>query len=159
MDLKIKIRKAQLSDLSQIRQLFFDTITKVNVKDYTPEQIKVWSSGVGNIERWEKKFSEQLFIVATDNETLLGFTSLLQNYYIDHLYVSHLHMGKGIASQLIDYIENIALQSSVLKLRSDVSITALPFFEKRGYIIVKRNENLHKGEVLINFDVVKKLVK
>jgi len=159
MDLKIKIRKAQLSDLSQIRQLFFDTITKVNVKDYTPEQIKVWSSGVGNIERWEKKFSEQLFIVATDNETLLGFTSLRQNYYIDHLYVSHLHMGKGIASQLIDYIENIALQSSVLKLRSDVSITALPFFEKRGYIIVKRNENLHKGEVLINFDVIKKLVK
>jgi len=42
MNTVMKIRKAQLSDLSQIRQLcFFDTITNVNIKDYTPEQIKV----------------------------------------------------------------------------------------------------------------------
>jgi len=146
-----------LSDLPQIRQLFFDAITNVNVKDYTPEQINVWSSGVGNIERWEKKFSEQLFIVATDSETLLGFTSLLQNNYIDHLYVNHLYLGKGVASRLIHHVENIALKNSVKELKSDVSITALLFFEKKGYVVVKRNENLHKGEVLINFDVVKKL--
>jgi len=56
MNTTIKIRKVQLPDLSQIRQLFFDTIT--NVADYTPKQIKVWSLGVDNIERWETKFKE-----------------------------------------------------------------------------------------------------
>jgi len=148
-----------LSDLPQIRQLFFDTITNVNVTGYIPEQIKVWSSGVDNIDRWEKKFSEQLFIVATEGGKLLGFTSLLQNYYIDHLYINHLCLGKGIASQLIDYLEKTANKSSVKELKSDVSITALPFFEKKGYVVVKRNENSHKGEVLVNYDVMKKLVK
>jgi len=52
MDINVLIRKAQLSDLPQIRQLFFDAITNVNIADYTPEQIKVWSSGVDNIEHW-----------------------------------------------------------------------------------------------------------
>ena len=159
MSTTIKVRKAQLSDLSQIRQLFFDTITNVNVADYTPEQIKVWSSGVDNIERWETKFKEQLFFVATNGKALLGFTSLLRNNYIDHLYVSHLYLGKGIASQLVDFIEELAKEKEAKELKSDVSITALPFFEKRGYKIVQENEVKHKGEILVNFDVVKKLVE
>ena len=151
----IVLRNAQLSDLPQIRQLFFETITNVNVKDYSPNEIKVWSSGADNIERWEQKFKTNLFVVAELNDEIVGFTSLKNFNYIDHLFVSYLHQGKRIASQLIDCVEDFAIDNKVDEIQSDVSITALPFFEKRGYVVLKRNEIPLKGETLVNFDVCK----
>lgn len=96
----------------------------------------------------------QVFVIVAKGETLLGFTSLHEDYYIDNLYVSHLHLGKGIASQLIDCIEKLSTE-----LKSNVSITALPFLEKLGYKVIKKKEIKHLEEVLVNFDVVKKLVE
>lgn len=155
MESHINIRKAELSDLNIIRQLFFDTIINVAIGDYSEEEVKVWSSGAHNVERWEMKFEEQQFFVAEFEDQIVGFTSLLGIDYIDHLYVSHLYQGKGIASQLLSYVELQAQRQGAIQLRSDVSITARPFFEKKGYAVVKRNEIQHLGQVLINFDVVK----
>lgn len=157
MQNKIKIRKAHLSDLAQIRQMFFEVITKVASKDYSEAEINVWASGAKDEKRWERKFLEQEFFVAEDGNLIIGFTSLLNKYYIDHLYVSHLHQGMGVASLLLSYVEQIAIKYGVTVLKSDVSITARPFFEKKGYVVTKKNEILHKGETLINFDVVKEL--
>jgi len=56
---------------------------------------------VDDIVRWENKFKEQVFFVMTEGDFISGFTSLKQSNYIDHLYVSHLHLGKDIASQLM----------------------------------------------------------
>lgn len=151
----LTIRKAQLSDLDTIRRLFFDAITNVAIGDYSEEEVKVWSSGATNIERWKMKFEKQLFFVAEIEAEIVGFTSLLGIDYIDHLYVSHLHQGKGIASQLLTYVELQAKNKGAKELKSDVSITARPFFERKGYVVVKRNEIQHLGQVLINFDVVK----
>lgn len=77
-------------------------------------------------------------MVATKKGVLLGFTSLLENYYIHHLYVNHLYLGKGIALQLVDHVEDLAKMQKSTELKSDVSITALPFFEKRGYKVMKK---------------------
>jgi len=63
---------------------------------------------VHNIERWNKKFSEQVFVVAELENNIVGFSSIYINHYIDYLYVSHLHQGKGIATLLVDFIEKLA---------------------------------------------------
>lgn len=152
---QINIRKAHLSDLTRIRQLFFEVITKVASKDYSAAEIKVWASGAQDEKRWERKLHEQEFFVAEYENGIIGFTSLLNKYYVDHLYVSHLHQGKGVASLLLTHVEQIAMQYGSKALKSDVSITARPFFEKKGYVVTKKNEILHKGEILINFDVIK----
>ena len=151
------IRLATKEDLTAIRQLFYETITTVALGDYTEEEVAVWASGAHDTERWEKKFDEQEFYVACIDNELVGFTSLLQQDYVDHMYVSHKHQGKGIASKLVQFIEDKAKSYGVTLLKSDVSITARPFFEHKGYKVVKRNEIPHKGQVLINFDVIKEL--
>ncbi|NQY04915.1 MAG: GNAT family N-acetyltransferase [Flavobacteriaceae bacterium] len=153
----MKIRPALHSDLDTIRSLFYDVITTVNVNDYSPEEIKVWASGAEDVERWKKKLSDQEFFVCEISEEIVGFTSLLNQNYIDHLYVSQHHQGLGIASKLLSFIESKVKVYGTQKVKSDVSITARPFFEHKGYQVVKRNEIQHKGEVLINFDVIKEL--
>lgn len=151
------IRKAKLSDIDSIRQLFFETITTVNTAHYSPAQIKVWSSGAEDVDRWKRKLENQEFFIAEYADEFLGFVSLLNNNYIDHLYSNGKYQGKGIASRLLNYIEQLAKGRGVTTLKSDVSITARPFFEKKGYRVIKENQIHHKGEVLINFDVEKSL--
>jgi putative acetyltransferase len=40
----IKIRQTVEGDVSQITQLFFDTIQNINIKDYSKEEVDDWSS-------------------------------------------------------------------------------------------------------------------
>ena len=145
------------SDLPSIRQLFYDTITSVNTKDYSPGEIKVWSSGYADTVRWANKLKQQDFYVYECEATIVAFASLLNRNYIDHLYVSQYHQGKGIATTLLQFIENKAKRANTSHIYSDVSITARSFFECHGYRVLKQNQIPHKGEVLINFNVVKKL--
>ena len=39
----MEIRKYQAEDLEEIVQLFYETIQTVNRKDYSQEQVEVWS--------------------------------------------------------------------------------------------------------------------
>lgn len=43
--------------------------------------------------------------------------------------------GKGIASLLLKEIEQYAMESEIVRITSEVSITASPFFEKWGYTV------------------------
>ena len=40
----MEIRKYQAEDLEEIVQLFYETIQTVNRKDYSQEQVEVWSN-------------------------------------------------------------------------------------------------------------------
>ena len=114
----------------------------------------MWSSGVSNDLRWKQKFSQQHFFVAEIDRRTVGFTSLFKNNYVDYMYVSHLYLRKGIASKLLQVCIDLAKSNNAKQLRSDVSITALPFFEKKGFLVVSKNKNEHLGEILINFNVI-----
>ena len=43
--------------------------------------------------------------------------------------------GRGIATLLLDFAEEFARNNHIPNLFSEVSITARPFFEKRGFIV------------------------
>ncbi|MBS1686752.1 MAG: GNAT family N-acetyltransferase [Bacteroidetes bacterium] len=146
----ITIQQATLADLDEVRQLFYDTITKVNVRDYTPEQIAVWSSGYMNLPKWEMRIKEQHFIVARAEEKIIGMISLDRSGYLDLMYVHHAWQGQGIASQLLTGLEKQARLWGLKEIRADVSITARPFFAARGYTISEYNEKNIKGVAFHN---------
>lgn len=51
--------------------------------------------------------------------------------------------GKGVATLLLNEIERYAVAAGITRITSEVSITARPFFEKRGYIVeVEQNAGL-----------------
>lgn len=47
----ITIRPARLNDLTELQQLFVDTITTVCTPNYDARQIEVWTAGVENTKR------------------------------------------------------------------------------------------------------------
>lgn len=133
----MKIRRAELKDTDQIRQLFYDTVTNINSKDYDDAQISVWASAYKDINKWSSKIQEQYFFVAEEDYKITGFGSITSEGYLDYMYVHKDHQGKGIASGLLKNLEIIAFENDVKEIRAEVSITARPFFRSKGFEITK----------------------
>ncbi|RVU01660.1 GNAT family N-acetyltransferase [Mucilaginibacter limnophilus] len=150
------IRRATLEDSEEIRQLFYDTVTAINANDYNAEQVKAWSSGYDNVERWNKRITEQHFFVAGSNGTITGFASLTDDGYLDVFFVHKDHQRQGIAALLLNEIESCAHSIGVKQITSDVSITARPFFEKNGFAVVASQRVEFKDVMFDNYKMAKR---
>ena len=64
---------------------------------------------------------------------------------------------QGIATALAGWIEGKARELSLPSVCTEASITARPFFEKRGYRVVQEQRKPHNGQVFVNFVMEKRL--
>ena len=141
------IRKYQPRDCKALAELFYHTVHTVNARDYTKEQLDVWATGKVDLEKWNQSFQEHYSIVAVDDEILVGFGDIDNTGYLDRLYVHTKYQGKGVATAICDRLE----QTVRGKVVTHASITAKPFFEKRGYRVIKKQQVEREGIFLINF--------
>lgn len=148
------IRKYAISDCIEITELFYHTVHTVNAKDYTEEQLNAWADGNVDLEHWNQTLQEHDSIVAVEDEKIVGFGDIDQTGYLDRLYVHKDYQGKGIATVICNELEKKA-QGNVI---AHVSITARPFFEKRGYIVLKEQQVKRQGLFLTNYVMLKKIL-
>lgn len=141
------IRKYQPSDCKEITELFYNTVHIINAKDYTKEQLDVWATRKVDLKKWNESLQEHFTVVAIDNEIIIGFGDIDKTGYLDRLFVHHNYQKKGIATAICNQLEK-AVQSDITTY---ASITAKPFFEKRGYIIIKEQQVKRQGIFLTNF--------
>jgi putative acetyltransferase len=151
----ISIRPARLSDLTEMQTLFVETIETVCKKDYTQEQIKVWTSAIEHNNRWTDRIQKQYFLITQIENKIVGYSSLQDNDYLDLLYVHKDFQRQGIADQLYKEIEIEAIKRGSTILNSNVSITAKPFFEKKGFKTQFEQKNILNGIEIINFKMIK----
>lgn len=141
------IRTYQEQDLKEIIDLFYHTVHAINKKDYTEEQLNAWAPKNGDLNRWNTLLSEHFTIVAVYQNQIVGFGDITSTGYLDHLYVHYQFQGKGIATRIVDLLE----MNSFSKIEVHASLTAKPFFEKRGYIVVKEQQVKRNGIFLKNY--------
>ncbi len=145
------IREYQASDCKELTELFYNTVHTVNAKDYTKEQLDVWATGQVDLKKWDQSLQEHFSIVAVEDDILVGFGDIDQTGYLDRLFVHTGYQGKGIATAICDKLESVILKNIV----THASITARPFFEKRGYKVVKERQVERQGIFLTNFVMIK----
>lgn len=154
---QIEIRQATSEDLPEITSIFRDTIIHVNSKDYSEKQIEVWASGADDIKKWEDQINKFYFIVAVIENTIVGFAYLKNGNYFDGLFVHKDYQRLGIASKLMRIVESQVMMNGFEIIKSDVSITALPFFDNKYYNVIKKQKKSFKGLVFENYIVEKEL--
>jgi putative acetyltransferase len=149
------IRQVTLQDLDGLLTVFTETIRRTCQRDYSEEQRAVWASSAKDTEKWLKCIRTQYFLAAELDDQIVGFASLGQGYYIDFMYVHPGFLRRGIAHQLFVKLQAEANRQGHRALVSDVSITARPFFESKGFRVVRENVHVREGVELINFRMVK----
>ena len=146
------LREYVTSDCKQLAELFYQTVHTVNAKDYTKEQLDVWATGQVDLEKWNRSFQEHFTIVAVENGEIAGFGDIDETGYLDRLYVHKDYQGQGIASAICDCLESKISG----KIVTHASITARPFFEKRGYKVVKEQQVERQNIFLTNYVMEKR---
>lgn len=146
------IREYRPIDGQALAELFYNTVHTINAKDYTKEQLDAWATGKVDLEKWNRSFEEHYSLVAFDGEMVIGFGDIGKTGYLDRLFVHADYQRKGVATSICNQLER-SVQGSIV---THASITARPFFEKRGYKVVKEQQVERKGIFLTNFVMEKK---
>lgn len=137
----MKIRKAELGDITQLKELYYDTITTVNAADYSKEQIEAWASTADRTESLANRIKSQYFLVSeTEDGVITGFSSLEDDGYLDLMYVHKDFQRKGVASELLNKIREKAAELNVEAITTEASITAKPFFAKNGFEVTEEQK-------------------
>jgi putative acetyltransferase len=153
---KIEVRSYKSSDAQDLAQIYYNTIHQVNAKDYSKIQLDAWApENSGQAEYWVKKLEKTNPLVAISNGTIVGFAEFEPNGHIDCFYCHHQWVGIGVGTALMNAIHEIARDQKIAKIFVEVSITALPFFEKQGFKILEKQTVFIKDIGLINFKMEK----
>ncbi|MGN1250226.1 MAG: GNAT family N-acetyltransferase [Candidatus Spyradocola sp.] len=149
----MRLRAYKTEDCEAMAGLFYDTVHRVNARDYPPEQLDAWATGMVDLPAWNARYLSSTTLVAEENGALLGFANMDKTGYLDMLYVHADAQNRGIATALCDALEHLVNAET---FTTHASITARPFFEKRGYVVVRQQNVPLRGQILTNFVMEKR---
>jgi len=153
----IIIRQYQNGDEQYLREMFFNTIRQVNIKDYTLNQVIAWAPESYDEAQWKSRIQAISPFIALLDDKIVGYSDVQNDGYIDHFFCHSEYQGKGIGKTLMQTLFNSASEKGLSRLYSHVSITAKPFFEHFGFKVVKPQQVEIRGEVLTNYVMEKRM--
>jgi putative acetyltransferase len=152
------VRDATPADTPAIAGLCRDTVRRVNRKDYSREQVEAWAPDSLDENHWADRLRPLAVLVAEAGGRVVGFASWRPaDGYLDHLYVHADHQGEGVASALLARVEDAARAAGSTRLHSEASVTARPFFERRGFAVVAEQTVVRRGVAFSNYRTEKAL--
>lgn len=160
MELKnYNFRKATLADIPELKEMYKATLRAVNSADYTPEEIEDWASCGDNTAHLTDLITNLYFLVAlNENNQIIGFTSIQTDGYLHSMFVHKDYQRMGVASFLLSKAEEYAIENQIKTITSEVSITAKPFFERKGYQVVEEQKRQANKLCLTNYWMKKELI-
>ncbi|SDK37865.1 Acetyltransferase, GNAT family [Ferrimonas sediminum] len=145
---ELRIRPYQPGDARALTDLFYDTIHSVGLLHYTPEQVAAWAPLPKEYERWAQRLSQWPAWVALLDEVRVGFITLTDSGHIDLAYTHHAYQRQGIATALYEHLLRAVAEQPLNTLTVDASRFARPFFENRGFAVIRENRTVRRGQRL-----------
>ena len=145
------IREFKISDTEEIMQLFYDTVHRINIRDYSSEQVDAWAPKDMDYAQWRERLQSKMTYVAEEEGKVIGFAELEKTGHIGCFYCHADYQGKGVGTRLMNQIQVRAKNLGIQKLFTEASITARPFFERRGFTVITPQEVERRGMKFINY--------
>ena len=155
---KPALRPFLSEDTPVLAAIFVAAIEELTGDDYSEAQQQAWASVADDEEQFGKRLGGELTLIATLQNSPVGFAALKGADHIDMLFVHPSAVGQGVASMLVEALEKLAGGRGAKSLTVDASDNAQEFFEKRGYVGKQRNTVTVNGEWLANTTMQKALV-
>ena len=151
------IRPYKPEDLAEMARLFYDTVTTVNSRDYQPEQIRAWAGRGRLLLGRNEAFLRSHTLVAEEQGVIVGYGNIERGGCLDQLFVHREHQGEGIADAICGRLEEHARQAGLTVITVHASVTARPFFARRGYAVAAVNQVPIGCVTLKNYAMIKSL--
>ncbi|MEX2944271.1 GNAT family N-acetyltransferase [Serratia fonticola] len=155
----MKIRPFKKSDATALAEIFHTSVHNAAIKDYSREQVVVWSPEKPAPETYVQKAQDRIIYVAVDDlGQVIGYGDLELNGHIDHLYTHPDRVGTGVGTAVYQALEAVARKKGMAQLFVEASESARYLFERQGFHIDNRNDFSINNVPIHNYRMSKRLV-
>ena len=153
------LRSFEAADAPALAKLTLEAIRTIGAAVYTPDQVRVWSSGHINAERFiARAEAGHLIYVMIDDAGMPSAYDLLEpDGHLDMLYCAPGHAGRGLAGKLLSHAEEQARGLGLTRLYTESSELARSPFERAGYVLKHRRDFEIDGVAIHNYAMDKRL--
>ena len=116
--------------------------------------MRAWAPEIPDPAAWHERMAGRHTLVADESGEVVGFAEL-EDGHLDMLYCRADAVGRGVGSLLYAAVEERA--RGLGRISTEASITARPFFGRRGFAVLRRNTVWREGTALTNFSMQKAL--
>ena len=150
MTTEAEIRRATAGDAEAVYEIVLRALRETNSRDYPASVIDrlvlTLPKGVASkLEEWHA-------YVAVIDGRIVG-TGSLNGKTIRAVFVHPDYQGHGVGTKLMDAVENAANVQSVSTLSVQSSITAQPFYAKRGFKVVRESFHGDERTIVMSKDI------
>ena len=131
------IREATVDDTAAIMTLHERSVRGLCSADYTPEQIDGWLSR-STLERYQQRLQFHRSYIAELDREMVGYVRWNPaTYELCSIFVHPDYVRRGIATLLMRTAYQDVNAHGVQDLWLDASLTAVPFYEVKGWEVVE----------------------
>jgi putative acetyltransferase len=153
----LRTRPYAAVDLDALIALFRTSVRALAPRDYTLGQVVAWAPDEIDPDDWRVRLAASSTWVATGGDRPAGFISLEGDGHLDMLYVDPEFQGRGVATMLLRQLEASAEARGLVRLFTESSVAAKPFFERRGFRAIVAQVVSRRGQRLANFRMERRL--
>ena len=153
----MRIREYRPSDAADLATIFYRSVREVACRFYNKAQIEAWAPEIGDPGGWNRRATDgRITIVAVnDADKPIAFGDMERNGHVDLLYCSPEALGTGAASAIYNKLELEAMHLGLTRLYVEASECAFPFFERKRFVKVRRNDFEIRGVPIHNYTMEK----
>lgn len=134
--MNLNIRLACTEEMEQVLDLQRQAIQALCSQDYSPHQV---DAIVRSQHKWRGLY-ERIY-VAEKGQALVGFIAVSPcRTTIAGIYVHPDHSRQGIATQLLQYFEQLAIEKKRHRVWVTSSLTAVALYQSQGYAVVGKTK-------------------
>ena len=149
------IREFKNEDVVAVSELIVENLKTVNIRDYSEELIDALIAHK-NPQQLLELAEKCDALVAVEDDRILGIV-MLYDGKITNMFVHTQMHGRHIGSSLLNHLEGLAKDRQIPGLIVDSSITAVGFYTRRGYQIIRKVNKPFCGIKNLVFEMIKTL--
>jgi putative acetyltransferase len=153
----LRVRDYSLADIDALIDLFRASVRIVARRDYTHEQVMAWAPDEIDRQAWAARCASRQTWVAEIDDHIAGFSDMEPDGHLNMMFVHPACQGAGVATALLEQVEKSARGSGLIRLFTEASITARPFFERRGFRVITAQTVSIREQTLVNYRMEKPL--
>jgi len=147
----VELRAYTPEDARATLDVFRRAVRVTAARDYTAEQLAAWAPDDLDPVAWATRRAAARTEVAVRDGAVVGFTDVDAAGYVDMLFVDPGAARQGVARVLLSWAVATAAAAGAVELTTHASLTARPFFEAHGFVVVAEQHPVRRGVALTNY--------
>ena len=153
----MNLRQITIKDQLDLKKVYFDSIQSIDIKIYTQEQKRAWSSQAWNNPNFVKSITKGKGWLIKEKEIIIAFASRYPDNRISLLYCRGESQRKGCGTKLLFKLEEEAKKEGLKFLITEASLISYGLFLKNNWEIERKEKIIINNKFFERYKMIKNL--